>query len=423
MKSLKQPPRFPTRTINVKDVRIGDRLRQPSTEGIIDLAASIQSLGQLHPIWVRDLVEGGYLLISGNRRLCASIHLSMTKISAVVVPVGAMLDEQIEVQENLAREGLSALEEAEHHVKWKSYYDRTNTSAADSASEDAGDERNDFVVPPAYTVQAAKKLSNSVRSIQHALQIGGMVEDVRDLLRGTKLADRKVDLLKLSKLSVEEQRRIAQVVVERKFKNLSDAWAYLAAQVTQPDALTPPDEEVEKLKKVLALIAKLNFKAIAKSDECRSVINRSLPKTHELSTTLVLLLEELNPANIVTIIPQNAVGKAESYSTIVESEAEADMTDSDESESLLDLATEDFAVGDQGTAVKESRGSKQAAKSKQEDPHNLDLFEDEDGEIRSWSKYQAANPQIERHGREEDQSRNERKTRTKQEEEEGDDVF
>lgn len=45
-----------------------------SREGLEELAASIQELGVLQPLSVRRSKNGGYELISGERRLRASLH-------------------------------------------------------------------------------------------------------------------------------------------------------------------------------------------------------------------------------------------------------------------------------------------------------------------------------------------------------------
>jgi ParB family chromosome partitioning protein len=81
-------------------------------EGIDVLAASIQAVGLLQPILVRQ-GEGGYVLVAGERRLRAAKQAGLTTISAMIRDGG---DEEANLTEalveNLQREDLNALEEA-----------------------------------------------------------------------------------------------------------------------------------------------------------------------------------------------------------------------------------------------------------------------------------------------------------------------
>lgn len=81
-------------------------------ESLVELAASIASMGVLQPILVRPLEDGSYELIAGERRWRAATRAGLTSIPAVVRvsdEVGSM--EQALV-ENLHREDLTPLEEA-----------------------------------------------------------------------------------------------------------------------------------------------------------------------------------------------------------------------------------------------------------------------------------------------------------------------
>jgi ParB family chromosome partitioning protein len=76
------------------------------------LAASIQAIGLLQPILVRE-GEDGYVLVAGERRLRAAKQAGLTRISAMIRDGS---DEEANLTEalveNLQREDLNALEEA-----------------------------------------------------------------------------------------------------------------------------------------------------------------------------------------------------------------------------------------------------------------------------------------------------------------------
>jgi len=81
-------------------------------EGIDALAASIETIGLLQPILVREGADG-YVLIAGERRLRAAKKAGLTRI-AVVIREGS--DDEANLTEalveNLQREDLNVLEEA-----------------------------------------------------------------------------------------------------------------------------------------------------------------------------------------------------------------------------------------------------------------------------------------------------------------------
>lgn len=78
-----------------------------------DLAASIKEYGVLQPIYVRKIGEKGFELVSGERRLRASKIAGETSIPAVIIEIIEQDSAVIALIENLQREDLNFLEEAE----------------------------------------------------------------------------------------------------------------------------------------------------------------------------------------------------------------------------------------------------------------------------------------------------------------------
>jgi len=78
---------------------------------LAELAASILERGLLQPIVVRRRAEGGYQLLAGERRFRAARLAGLDRLPAVVRDGGDALE--IALIENLQREDLAPLEEAE----------------------------------------------------------------------------------------------------------------------------------------------------------------------------------------------------------------------------------------------------------------------------------------------------------------------
>jgi len=83
-------------------------------EALEELADSIKTNGVLQPIMVRPGEEDGrYILVLGERRLLASKKAGKTTIPALVRKVSLQQAAEMTIIENLQREDLSALEQAE----------------------------------------------------------------------------------------------------------------------------------------------------------------------------------------------------------------------------------------------------------------------------------------------------------------------
>ena len=90
--------------------------RQPrkrfEPEAASGLAASIRLQGVLQPIVVRPRVEGGYEIVAGERRWRAARTAGSATLPAIVKKVGDRDSLLLGLVENVAREQLSAVEEA-----------------------------------------------------------------------------------------------------------------------------------------------------------------------------------------------------------------------------------------------------------------------------------------------------------------------
>jgi ParB family chromosome partitioning protein len=81
-------------------------------EALAALTASIREVGVLQPILVREISEGEYELVAGERRWRAAKRAGMPTIPAIVRDVTDVHSVQQALIENLHREDLTPLEEA-----------------------------------------------------------------------------------------------------------------------------------------------------------------------------------------------------------------------------------------------------------------------------------------------------------------------
>jgi len=102
-------------------VEEGVRKTPGDEKSLEELASSIARHGVLQPVLVEPAEEGRYKLLIGERRLKAAVKAGLKAVPAVVLDEPLRPDEALEARlvENLQREGLDPLDEAEAYAALK----------------------------------------------------------------------------------------------------------------------------------------------------------------------------------------------------------------------------------------------------------------------------------------------------------------
>ncbi len=107
------------RGASLVEIPVGDLSPNPhqprvhfDEESLSDLAASIRQIGVLQPLLVRQLPDGSYQLIAGERRWRAAQRAGLATVPAVVKTTDDMSSVEQALVENLHRQDLAPLEEA-----------------------------------------------------------------------------------------------------------------------------------------------------------------------------------------------------------------------------------------------------------------------------------------------------------------------
>lgn len=105
----------PTNTLPINEIVPNkDQPRKTFDEGALqELADSIVQHGVLQPLLVRPLPSGGYQLVAGERRWRASRIAGLKEVPVVVKELSDVETMEIAIIENLQREDLNPIEEAE----------------------------------------------------------------------------------------------------------------------------------------------------------------------------------------------------------------------------------------------------------------------------------------------------------------------
>jgi ParB family chromosome partitioning protein len=150
-------------------------------ESLNDLTNSIKSYGVLQPIVVRKSGKGSYELIAGERRWRACKRAGIKEIPAIIKDAGDSETAIMALIENLQRENLNFLEEAEGYQQLMQDYGLTQE-------------------------QLAMKLGKSQSTIANKIRILKMSPEIIKIISREKLSERHARaLLKLPDENLQKQ--------------------------------------------------------------------------------------------------------------------------------------------------------------------------------------------------------------------------
>ena len=196
-----------------------------------ELAASIAEHGLIQPIAVRHKAAGGYLIVAGERRWRASRMAGLTEVPVIIKDVTDEQAMELALVENLQREDLDPVEEANGIRELMTRCDLTQE-------------------------QAAKKLGKSRSALANILRLLNLPDDVLELLKSETLNIGHAKVI-LGLPTAELQSQAAKLVVENNL-NVRQTEA-LCKKLMKPERAQPapiprstlPVEVEESLKQVL----------------------------------------------------------------------------------------------------------------------------------------------------------------------------
>jgi len=179
--------------LNIKTDEIRTNPCQPRKEfdegAIEELANSIKMYGLIQPIAVRRIRENSYELIAGERRLRACKSLNMEEIPAIIVDATATDSAILALIENIQRENLGYIEEANAYLSLVSEHGITQE-------------------------ELAEKLGKSQSTVANKIRILRLSSEVRRLLAENNLSERHARAL--LKLNTDRQRlKVLDAVIKR----------------------------------------------------------------------------------------------------------------------------------------------------------------------------------------------------------------
>lgn len=194
-----------------------------------DLSESIRQYGILQPLIVRHLPEKGYELIAGERRLRAARKAGLEKVPALVREYNDAEISEIALIENIQRENLNIIEEAEAYAFLMQNFQLTQE-------------------------MLAKKVGRSRPHIANSLRLLELAEPVQDkLVAGELLMGQARPLLALKDEALQIKaaehilaEHLSSRQAEELVRRLLDDPAYLDAEESGPEDESAEAQETQE---------------------------------------------------------------------------------------------------------------------------------------------------------------------------------
>ena len=203
----------PTTTLRLNEIE--PNKEQPrktfDQKALAELSSSIQRNGVLQPLLVRPMADGTYQLVAGERRWRASRMAGLTEVPVIIKEMSDEQAMEIALIENLQREDLNPIEEAEGIQLLIDRYKLTQE-------------------------EASARIGRSRPAIANALRLLNLPEEVRDLAKEGKISagharallafEKQSDIIQIAddiiknSLSVRDIEKLAKSAANKKDGNL-----------------------------------------------------------------------------------------------------------------------------------------------------------------------------------------------------------
>lgn len=199
-------------TIPLDHIEVGERLRAVDADYVALIAQSLQERGLDTPIIVAPTgFEGLYRLVAGGHRIAAAEMAGWSDIPAKIVEVDELQAQLIEIDENLIRRELSALDRAVFLSRRQEIYEALNPAAKQGGKREKG-KRTSLSVW-SFGKATAARLGVDERTIRRAVARAKIAPEVRALIAAHPIAASGAELDQLAGQSPERQREIAERLV------------------------------------------------------------------------------------------------------------------------------------------------------------------------------------------------------------------
>ena len=229
--------------IPLAEIQVGERLRPVDAQWAEGLAQIMARDGQLTPIEVCRLDQGGFALVTGGHRLAAATLNGWAEINAIIVS-GEWANRRLrEVSENLFRRDLDPIDRASFLAELVDLARAEAGASGKTAQQVAAEARwgqkavlnealdASVTITRAYgwSQQVADRIGVSVETVKKDLFLHRLLSPrVKAMLAGHPVYRNASALRSLAKLEPEQQLQVAEMLASGAIKGVSEGIATLS---------------------------------------------------------------------------------------------------------------------------------------------------------------------------------------------------
>ncbi len=178
--------------------------KQFDSETLAELAQSIREQGVLQPLFVRP--DGtGYQLIAGERRLRAAIEAGLKEVPVLVMDLDDEKSMEVALIENLQRDDLNPMEEAEGYRVLMEQFDLTQEQVAQRIGKARASVANALRLLT-LPEQVRKMIIDGTLSAGHAKILAGLEIEAEQLLLARRVQREQLSVRQLEKIVARSKR-------------------------------------------------------------------------------------------------------------------------------------------------------------------------------------------------------------------------
>ena len=235
--------------------------KEMSPEALEELSASIQSQGIIQPIVVRQVNDGTYEIIAGERRWRAARQAGLKQVPCIIKNVQDRAAIAMALIENIQREDLNVIEEAQALERLQDEFELTHQQVADV-------------------------IGKSRTTVTNLLRLNLLDAPVKRLVEQKKLEMGHARALLV--LEQEDQADVAQVVADKKMTVRQTEQYVKKLLAPKPEVKKPVDEEA------LSISARLSERigsdvAIVRAANGKSKMTITFDEPHKLEQLIKVL--------------------------------------------------------------------------------------------------------------------------------------
>lgn len=261
--------------LKISSISVGDRLRGIDRKKVERIKESISRIGLINPITVSNGV-----LVAGLHRLTAYKELSIEEIDCNVIGGDELLNREIEIDENLHRNELTALERGRMEAIKKSHEPEW--------------QKRQYVIPYEATQPT---------TVYEYVRIDSIAPEAKDNIIGTDFENKKTFLLALSELSQNEQISITSHIPTTSKSEIEDIMRTMRAEeyrekYSERDKnqvkFRLNDDQLEKIEKLVKLNRMRSVSQFAKASAMVMLGMLTLETPCEVDDEVIKMFDDLS---------------------------------------------------------------------------------------------------------------------------------